>query len=279
MRKFIVASLMVICASLFATAQEEEPTDSTENEGYSLGSPPEREKVEERVGDSIIVRFRRDTTKNSTTRWFTFGLGVNPVYTNSSFDLPTTPEFYNDWEITTVKSTNVDLGIVQHKLNLVDHKFNLYTGIGFDITKFMFEDNFVIDPDAETWQTSDFDAETKKNRLTTSFIHVPLMLNFESNEKHHKSFRLSAGMFGNLRLGSNQKIKFEDNSDNFLDEDKRKYKEKDNFNQRDLTYGMKGVMGFGPVNLYAKYYMEDMFKDEAAPDLNRLSMGIMIIPF
>lgn len=267
----------------------EEQTE--EQEGFSLGSgdaedEEDKDISEENTNDkSLTVEFKvgenADTTKNSLTRWFTLGLGVNPVLNEDKFDLPSTAG-YNDWDLRIGKSTNVDLGIVQHKINLANHKLYLNTGLGLDINKYMFEDNFVIDANADNWQTFPAVGSIKKNRLTTTYLHAPLMFNFESSTKHYESIRISAGGFAGLRLGTNQKLKFRNKSDNIYSKKPKKiYKERDNFNLNPINYGLKAELGYGPINLYGKYHLNNLFKDRAStsPELNNLSVGLMIVPF
>jgi len=102
------------------------------------------------------------------------------------------------------------------------------------------------------------------------------MLNFETSDNHYDSFRISAGGFGGLRLGSNQKIKFRDSDDNFLDGG-RKFKEKDSFNLGTINYGLRTEIGYGPINIFGKYHFSDLFDDEE--QLNNLSIGLMLVPF
>ena len=278
-------STFLLCLMMvqLAWAQQTEPADSTktdEDETYSIGDPPSREGED---GESVVVEFKlgnTDTTKNVITRWITLGLGVNEVLDGDNI---VAQDLQDDWDLKTFKSTNVDLGIVQWKFNVIDHSLYLNSGLGLDINKYMFEEDFWIDPDAENWVT-DYDIldgiDTKKNRLTATYLHLPLMLNFESSNDHYDSFRLSAGGFGGLRIGSNQKIKFEDKDDNPFEDDKKKYKEKNNYNLNNFTYGLKAEIGYGPVNLYGKYHLQEIFEeDSASPRLNNLSIGLMLVPF
>lgn len=287
---FIALMGIMLCSYGQEDKQKEEQV-TEEQEGFSLGSgnsedEEDKEISEENTSDkSLTVEFKvgeeADTTKNSLTRWFTLGLGVNPVLNKGKFDLPNTAN-YNDWDLRIGKSTNIDLGIVQHKLNLINHKLYLNTGLGLDINKYMFENNFIIDSNSNNWQTFQAVGSIKKNRLTTTYLHVPLMLNFESSTKHYQSIRLSAGGFAGLRLGSNQKLKFRNKSDNIYSKKPKKiYKERDNFNLNPINYGIKVELGYGPINLYSKYHLNNLFKESAStsPELNNLSIGLMIVPF
>jgi len=247
--------------------------DSTE---YEVDTLEQRTRIEVDFGRADF-----DSTTNLTTRWFTFGLGINPVHVDGDFNFSGTTDLYDDFDdLRLVNSTNVEIGIVNQKLNLIDHKFHLVWGLGIDNNKYSFEDDFFIDPDSDTWESSDdlIAGGTKKNRLSVKYLQVPLMLNFESTTRHYNSFRLSAGGYGGVRIGSNQKIKFKQREDNLLDGDKL-YKEKDNFNLNNFVYGIKGELGYGPVNLYAKYQLNELFKDTINDDLQTMSVGIMIVPF
>lgn len=281
MKSNLLVALFLFAIQFAAVAQDTEPADSTkqEEETYTIGSPSDD------VGDvhaKVEFKLREvDTSKNVVSRWFTLGLGVNPVAHDKSFDLPT-GNGYQDWDLRIGKSTNVDLGIVQTKINLVDHKLNLYSGLSFLSTKYMFEDDFQINPDSDSWEVDYSQLQnisTKKNRLTSSHLYVPLMLNFESSLKHYQSIRVSAGGFAGFRLSSNQKIKFKSKGDNPF-EDKIKYKERDDFNQQNFIYGWAAELGYGPVNFYGKIHMNPLFeKGNNNPDLNTYSIGIMVLPF
>lgn len=276
--------LFTLFMATFAMAQETEPADSTksEEETYSIGNPPDRDTTKIEEGGEVVVDFKfgdTDTTKNIITRMITFGLGFNTVLDGQNI---TNPSLQNDWDLRTLKSTHLTIGIINWKINLTGHKLYLQTGINGDYYKYMFEDNFWIDPESDNWET-DYaildGIETKKNRLITNYINIPLMLNFESSTQHFKSFRLSAGGFGGIRGYTNHKIKFEDKDDNPF-EDKIKYKEKDNYNLNNFTYGLQGVIGYGPVNLYGKYHLQEIFEEDSnSPRLNNLSIGIMLLPF
>ncbi len=282
MKKFLFITLLLLFTSAISFSQE--PADTIkvgdgevevvieENEAETEGQEPDE--------SSVVVEFSiggdRDTTKNLITRWFTLGLGVNPVTVDGNFDLPS-GGIYDDFDLRIANSTNVDLGIVQNKLNLINHRLYLKTGLGLDINKYSFDNNFQIDSDSDQWVTIPFSEETKKNRLTATYLHVPLMLNFESSDRHYQSFRVNVGGFAGLRIGSNQKVKFRDSDDNFLDGSGNRYKQKDNFNFNTLNYGLRTELGYGPINIYGKYHLNDLFEDEQ--QLNNLSIGLMLVPF
>lgn len=287
----LIAFIGIISISYAQEEKTKEQEKVEENEGFSLGTGEAEDQEDKQISEentsekSLTVEFKvaenADTTKNSITRWFTLGLGVNPILNNGKFTLPNTPN-YNDWDLRIGKSTNVDLGIIQQKFNLINHKLYLYSGLGLDINKYMFENNFIIDANANNWQTLPVTGSVKKNRLTTTYLQIPLMFNFESSTKHYQSIRISAGGFAGLRLGSNQKLKFRKKKDNIYSKKAKKiYKERDNFNLNPINYGAKLEVGYGPINLYGKYHFNNLFKESAStsPELNNLSIGLMIVPF
>ncbi|MBX2845024.1 MAG: PorT family protein [Saprospiraceae bacterium] len=265
--------ILLSAVLLFSWAFTQAQTDTLYNESDTIR---ERTRIEVSFGNSDF-----DSTDNLKTRWFTFGLGPNLVHNQGDFSLGTANQISEDFgNLRFGNSTNVEIGIVQQKLNLSKHKLNLQWGLGLDNNKFSFEEDFVIDQDANEYirTTEGINGSTKKNRLSATYVQVPLMLNYESSTRHYNSIRISAGGFAGLRINSNQKIKFRDRDDNGIN-GKKKYKESDDFNLENVVYGLKGELGYGPVNLYAKYNLNDLFKEEVGQDLQLLSVGIMLVPF
>ncbi len=271
MRKLIsTTALFVLALSLnVAFAQDDDIIE--ENAPQQIDTT---EIDEEHENEVIINLSRRHLNGNLETRWFTLGLGVNPVMSNGDFNFPAQPGLLDDWNLRTGKSTNVDLGIVAQKLNLANHRLYLHYGLGLDLNKFTYENNFFIDENTNQWATTPITEEVKKNRLAVSYLQLPVMLEFNTSDSDRNSFKFSAGGFGGLRMKSNQKIKYKGDVPG-----PNKIKVKDDFNLNNFIYGLRGELGYGPVNFYTKYHLENILKDSSNPDLNVVSMGIMIVPF
>ena len=113
--------------------------------------------------------------------------------------------------------------------------------------------------------------QLEKSKLATSSINVPLMLQLKLRDSHYKpTFRLGAGGFVGYRLGSHTKIKY------LSDGNTDKEKEEGRYNLENFLYGAQGTIGYGSPEFFAKYNMNDLFKNNAGPQAQVLSFGVRI---
>ncbi len=221
-------------------------------------------------GEEIIINnpLNRNKKKNIRTRWVLMDLGWNGVHRQSGYDENNPIDF----NILPWKSTNVNLYVLQQRINLIDQKFFFKWGLGFDFYKFQFEDPIVLlkDQDQVTFEYFD-NMEFKKNRLSFSYLTIPLMFHFRSNTKDRQAFKMSFGGFFGPRLGGNFKYKANNN----------KVKYHDDFHLTNWRYGLRGEFGFGFFNLYGTYNLNDMFKEtkNGGYDQRIFTLGIILLPF
>ena len=113
--------------------------------------------------------------------------------------------------------------------------------------------------------------ELLKSKLATSSINVPLMLQLTLRDSNYKpTFRLGAGGFVGYRLGSYTKIKY------LSDGNTDKEKEDGRYNLENFLYGAQGTIGYGSLEFFAKYNMNDLFRNNAGPQAQVLSFGVRI---
>ena len=157
-------------------------------------------------------------------------------------------------------STNVNIYFLRQRFSLINNYLNLDYGLGLNLHKIMFDHPVVLRRENNQINFDYVDGSggqrvPVKTRLNYSYLTVPLLLNFESNpENADKSFRLSAGVYGGTRLGSNFKQKFNNaNRDNI--------KEKNHFYLAPFRWGLSGQIGYGSINFYLNYSMTDVFRE------------------
>lgn len=80
-------------------------------------------------------------------------------------------------------------------------------------------------------------------------------------------FRVGLGGYGGFNFKTRQKLKY------YLDGDKIKEKHKGGYNSSDFIYGVSGYMGLGCAQLYVKYDLNTLFKDNLIEEHN-ISMGV-----
>jgi len=221
-------------------------------------------------GDISVVIGDREPKRNVRTRWILMDLGFDNL---ASADDYTLDNGIDPFELNAWKSTNVNLHVFQQKVNLINHAVNLKWGLTFQFHKYMFDNNVTLQEDAPqaTFLQSP-NVNYDKTRLATSYLTMPLMLNFETNPKQHsKSLHISFGGYGGPRLGANFKTKVDGDKD----------KVRDDFNLSKWRYGIRTELGFGPFNLYATIPLNELFQEgkNNGYKVTPFSVGFIIIPF
>lgn len=218
------------------------------------------------------------TQRNVQTRYLIFEMGVDIL-------LPADDYIIGDGEVELFEqryanSTNVNIYFFRQRVNLLQHHLNLEYGVGFNFHKIMFDNPVIMSRENGVLQfdlapIQEGDRIPVKTRLMSNYLTIPLMLNFETNPSNtRKSFRLAAGVYGNTRLGSNFKQKFNNrNRDNI--------KDRDNFNLSPFRWGLAGQIGYGAFNFYANLSMTDVFKENrnSGYEVGMVSAGFIFIPF
>ncbi len=100
---------------------------------------------------------------------------------------------------------------------------------------------------------------------------MPLLLNIETNPyKKIKSFRLNAGMYGGIKIGSRTVQ---------ITEDGEKTTRKDGYNLSNFRYGLMGMVGVGPINFTLTYSLQPLFAKGKGPEVYPVGLQIALIPF
>ena len=116
----------------------------------------------------------------------------------------------------------------------------------------------------------------QKTKLATSTLTVPLMLLFNFSEKNTRTghsrggFTVGAGGFGGYRLGSWTKLKYFEEGNTYKDKNHGSY------NLNDWQYGLQGVIGYRALTFFAKYNLNELFREGQGPKAQTLSFGIRI---
>ena len=112
----------------------------------------------------------------------------------------------------------------------------------------------------------------QKTKLATSSVNLPLMLHLQLRDSHYRpTLLLSAGGFAGYRIKSWTKLKYTNEGTTFKD------KEDGSYNMENFLYGLQGTIGYGDIEFFAKYNMNQLFKTGAGPDTQVLSFGVRLI--
>lgn len=214
--------------------------------------------------------------KPITTNWWIFDLGFANLIDNTTSPIPNYSlrpmDFVSssDLKLNNVKSSNVNIWIVQQKLNLYKHYWNLKYGIGIEMYNFRFENpiSFSNTPGNYTY----FDVVNfKKNKLFVEYLTVPVLLNYHSNPQNRKSFYASIGMSAGYLIQSHTKQ---------ISDERGKKKVNGNFNLNNFKLATIGELGIGSIRLYGSYSRTNMFDEKLTNfDMNPFAIGLRFSKF
>ncbi len=138
------------------------------------------------------------------------------------------------------------------------------------------ENNYFIQNGSETL-LQQFPDNLKKSEFRVTNLVFPLHFEFgpsnrlDKNDRiryiNNNKFKLGLGGYGGFNIGTQQKLKYEENGNSI------KQKIKSNYNTTDFVYGLSGYIGFGDTSLYVKYDLSPIFKDQLV-DQNNISIGV-----
>jgi len=205
--------------------------------------------------------------------WAGFEFGFNNfVDNNFSFSRQGENSFM---DLNTGRSWNVNINFMQYSIGFGTDKIGLVTGMGLEFNDYHFDNNINIIKDPVTGVTvadqyyNNNDIHLDKTKLTTTYVTVPLLLEFQLlNASRSKRIHLSGGVIGGVKIGSHSKVVYQDNGD------KRKQKNRDDFNLSPFRYGVTARVGYRALNLFANYYITPLFEADKGPELNPVSIGI-----
>jgi hypothetical protein len=183
---------------------------------------------------------------------------------------------YDYMELDYTRSFNWQINIWQQNIHLVKNYLNLCTGLGFDFNRYQFANKVRLNPDSSfTWGNVDSSGTFtyKKNRLTSYYVTVPLLLDINTSSNPRKAFHLSVGVIGKYLLGARTKQIVEKNGDTY------KQIRNDGYNLNPFELNAYASVGYGNVTLYAQYGINELFQHSKGPELLAFSAGIRLVNF
>ncbi|WP_430816757.1 WG repeat-containing protein [Carboxylicivirga sp. RSCT41] len=198
-----------------------------------------------------------------------FGFNNYVTYNNST-SLPASDSYM---ELDAGKSNTWAINAIQWSIGL-DRRGNigLVTGLGIEWNNYHFSNPIILTKDDEGNITyEDATRPLDKNKLVTTHLNVPLLMEFQiPTNRHRNSFYFSAGGIGGMRINSYNRIVYDDN------EAPHKQKKKGSYNIQKFRYGAMVRMGYRAINLYGTYYFSTLFEENKGPELYPVSVGLSV---
>ncbi len=197
---------------------------------------------------------------------FEFGL-VN--FANNSNELASKEEVGN-FELNTEKSFAYALNIWEYSVPIHNY-FGIITGAGIEWNSFSLhrnidlsvnEDDIIVATEVPTSER-----EYERNRFNMTYLTVPIIFEVQFPIGKERMY-VGCGLTGSLRLWSKQKQTY------YIDEEKHKDKNVDDFQLAPLRYGLTTRIGYGDFGIFANYSLVQLFEDGSGPELYPFSIGV-----
>jgi len=196
--------------------------------------------------------------------WAAVEMGVNS-FANVNYK-GYTPDYFMD--LNQNKSFEVGINVLRYSIGLQKDKRNvgLVTGLGLTFNDYRFSNPYTIEiVDGKVRSKLIEGTGLSKTKLSTSYLTVPLMLEFQIPVSgNNKKLYFSGGVIGGLKVGSHTKVKI----------DGSKSKDRGDFNINPFRYGATARFGYKGINLFGTYYFSTFFKDSRGPEMYPFTIGI-----
>jgi hypothetical protein len=224
--------------------------------------------------DSVSVNFgKKDKKPNSQKKVITnhlrLDLGLNNYLYKGSMTLP---RQMSALDLIPGKSVNVNLHLFDQAIKLsANGKLRLYYGTTIQYNNYRFTENVTFATFNDSLQALPTGYNLRKNKLLTTYVTIPLGLQFESKpDKLKHSFRFAAGPTIGYLIGSHTKQ---------VSSKEGKEKNYGDLNVEKLSYGLNAKIGYGRFNLYMNYSLSPLFQKGKGPELYPVAFGIIINDF
>ncbi|TSD63355.1 PorT family protein [Inquilinus sp. KBS0705] len=266
--KRLILTALICAATTFAFAQvtDSVKTDTTKSRhtrirlGFggdatevSTSSPDTAYHASKAPGLSFGLTFTR------------FDIGLTTLNDNGSFKLSPANQFlnYRSW-----RSSNIGFDVLQlgYRFN---SSFRIYTAGGFDWTNLRLRESVTIQRDQSSLTYVRDNVKYDKNRLTATYIRIPVAFDFRTREDWDgRRFHFVGALEMGALLSSSLKQESEANGSQKLS---------GNYHFAKFRYGASLRAGYGAIGVFAKYYFNDMFQDSPAQSgLRNFSFGMSL---
>lgn len=223
-------------------------------------------------GSDIRLKQLDDQEDESTTghakrfkgHWPAFEMGINSFANTNYTGFPL--DYFMD--LNQNKSLEVNLNFLRYSIGLQKEKRNVgfITGLGWTYNDYRFSNAYTIVNDNGLVKSVALDKTgLSKSKLSTIYLTVPFMLEFQVPVPGHKSrLYFSGGLIGGVKIGAHTKIK----------SDGVKTKNREDLNISPFRYGTTARLGYKGINIFGTYYFSPFFKNGRGPEMNPFTIGI-----
>jgi hypothetical protein len=272
--RFSLTLLIITCFSDFSLSQVVPDTTNITIDDKTIIVIDEN--PEELAVDTISVN---PTVKKSSKTELTHFAGIDfgfcqLIDANGSFGRDTA----TDWlSLNGGRSVSWRWNIYEQKFRIYQDYVGVYTGLGIAFNNFTFSRNIDLtqnDEKGATYIAVDA-AERKysKNKLRTTVVQIPLMLEFNTSDNIKKSFSFSFGAIAGWAAFINSKQKWETNEGVFI------RRNKDDFNINPFNVDLSARIGYRKASIFASYALTPLFSKNQGVAVFPVTFGIQLVQY
>ncbi len=276
MKKILYTGLALISfllnSSLNAQENKTEEQDTTrinlgETELLIINKKAKTDIDNKTILDTIDASDNKDEEDDKhDSHWGGIDFGyVTFLNAQNGTDIGSNPYFDNVLSNASIISVNM----FDHKFRIYKNYFGITTGIGMSFYNFSIKNNNLLYSSGDSVIViADTLNNFKENGLNSSYLNIPLLLEFNSKEDNDKSYYIQAGVIGGYNVGSSvfRKIK----RDGF--KSKERIRGDYAFNDFKLDAALR--MGYGNFGVYVNYALMPLFNTKHYEEIYPLSFGI-----
>lgn len=209
--------------------------------------------------------------EDKVSHWAGVRIGVNGFLVNDALPIPNNIDFM---ELDYAKSISWDLNLIEKDFMLVKQHVELVTGLGLHFASYAFDNKHATLLDTDPLLTTSLDSSISftKNKLRATYLTAPLMLGFSTSKDEDKAFRFAAGGQVSWRIASKLKQQYT------LQGDTKTLKDKNDFDLNPFLFHAVASAGYGPVNLFASYGLNELFKPgKLATPVTPFDVGVQLM--
>jgi hypothetical protein len=213
--------------------------------------------------------YYKDKHGDNVTHWAGIRIGVNGYMTDKGLPIPTTHEFL---ELDYGRSVSVDVNLLEKDFRLYKQHIELVTGLGMHFANYTFENKYTTLVNTDPLgATVDSTILLDKNRLRATYITAPLLLGFSTHKDENKAFRLAFGGQVSWKIASKLKQQYNLGGQTF------KPRIKSDYDLNPFLFHAVATAGFGPVNIYANYGLNELFENKKTLALTPFDVGVQLM--
>lgn len=227
--------------------------------------------------ESIELNKRKDKDREDgwrkLTYWAGLDIGVNGyIMPDGSFVLPDGDE-YDFLALNWGNSRTFSINPLEWKIKIYENFIGITTGFGIEWNSYRLRKldwKMAFNADS-TYGVYDPNKGTDKSKFRLTYINAPFLLEFNTSRYRKSNFHIAAGVVVGWRIQSMYKQRYNNEGG------KQKDRTVGSFNVHPFRLNAMVRVGYGGLNLFATYGLNELFRSGSAPELYQFSVGITIV--